>query len=414
MTQISPIAELEATRLLGLFKYSPDQERDDHGRFGEGSGSGEIVDRVGQKYSVTHSLLEDGTGNTQHNYDVRPEGSRGNPVASMTLDRNADHVAIIGVQQSYQRKGIGTALYNHVEQHLGRSLNPGPNLSPAARSFWRVRSVGKLLKAAPSLPPANPDDQSEAAKRARRKIQQEVNDTLGDMRDRVPGEAADAFEANDNATEAMDSINLDAFDDLATGAIPTALHDVYVNAGQKALDTLQVDDTAIVDLFNKRAADYARERGAELVGKRWVNDVLVDNPDARWCISQTTRDGLRDMIVKSYEDGKTPVQLAKQIEDSYLFSESRSQMIASTETAKASVQGTLGAWQESGVVKGKAWQMSNDHDQDDECNDNEDAGVIGLDEDFPSGDDGPPAHPRCMCAVYASLEGPDERSESVV
>jgi SPP1 gp7 family putative phage head morphogenesis protein len=296
MTQISPIAELEATRLLGLFKYSEDQPRDEKG----------------------------------------------------------------------------------------------------------------LLKAAPSLPPADPDDQSEAAKRARRNIKKEVGDTLDVMRDRVPGEAADAYEANDNADEAMDAINLDDFDDLATGAIPTALHDVYVNAGQKALDSLQVDDTAIVDLFNKRAADYARERAAEMVGKRWVNDALVDNPNAKWAISQTTRDGLHDMIVKSYEDGKTPVQLAKQIEDSYLFSESRAQMIASTETAKASVSGSLGAWKESGVVKGKAWQMSNDHDQDDECDENEDAGIIDLDDDFPSGDDGPPAHPRCMCAVYASLEGSDD------
>ena len=38
MTQISPIAEQEATRLMGLFKYSEDQPRDDHGRFGESSG----------------------------------------------------------------------------------------------------------------------------------------------------------------------------------------------------------------------------------------------------------------------------------------------------------------------------------------------------------------------------------------
>jgi hypothetical protein len=312
MPQISPIAELEATRLAGLFKYSPDQPR--------------------------------------------------------TFDYPFD-------QTPFRWEGVA--------------------------------------KAAPSLPPADPDDQSEAAKRARRNIKREVGDTLDGMRDRVPGEAADAYDANDNADEAMDGINLDALDDLATGAIPAALHDVYVNAGKKALDSLGVDDTAIVDLFNKRAADYARERGAELVGKRWVNDALVENPDARWCISQTTRDGLRDMIVKSYEDGKTPVQLAKQIEDSYLFSESRALNIARTETSKASVQGSLGAWQESGVVKGKFSQTSNNPNVCDLCQDNEDAGVIGLDEDFPSGDDGPPYHPGgCQCALVASLEGPDDEDDA--
>ena len=46
MTQISPIAELEATRLAGLFKYSPDQERDEHGRWTVGGASvSEIMDR---------------------------------------------------------------------------------------------------------------------------------------------------------------------------------------------------------------------------------------------------------------------------------------------------------------------------------------------------------------------------------
>ena len=385
MTQLSPVAEMEATRLASLFKYSPDQERDGHGRFGEGGATGlsAKAEELSQRAKESRDPKDFDAASSAHLDAAMAHGEAG---ATASADRVVEYT-------------------EKAKYHLARSKS-------LDRSALYIRSGGKrvdkLAKAAPSLPPADPDDQSDAARRALRNIKKEVGDTLDGMRDRVPQDAADAYEANDNADEAMDVIDLDDLDALAAGAIPAALHDVYVNAGQRALDSLKVDDTAIVDLFNRRAANYARERAAELVGKRWVNDVLVENPDAKWCIKQSTRDDLRDMIVKSYEDGRTPAQLARQIEGSFLFSDARAEMIARTETAKASVQGSLGAWQESGVVKGKSWQMSNDHDQDDECNENEDAGVIDLDDDFPSGDDGPPAHPNCMCVCVASLEGPED------
>ena len=273
-------------------------------------------------------------------------------------------------------------------------------------------SAQALLKADPKTPlPADPDDKSDAAKRTRRSIKREVSGTFESMRETIPQEVADAFEHNDNADEAMDAVDLGALDKFASDAISDALHDVFVNAGHRALDSLGVDDDKIIDIFNQRAADYAHNRAAELVGRKWVNGKLVDNPDARWAISETTRDGLRGMITKSYEEGKTPAQLADQIEKSFLFSEDRAEMIARTETAKASVQGSLGAWKDSGVVKGKSWQMSNDHDQDDECDTNEDDGVIGIDDTFSSGDDGPPAHPNCDCVCIPSLEGPEDEEE---
>jgi hypothetical protein len=35
----------------------------------------------------------------------------------------------------------------------------------------------------------------------------------------------------------------------------------------------------------------------------------------------------------------------------------------------------------------------------DQCVDNAEASPIPVDDDFPSGDDAPPAHPNCVCAV---------------
>jgi hypothetical protein len=43
--------------------------------------------------------------------------------------------------------------------------------------------------------------------------------------------------------------------------------------------------------------------------------------------------------------------------------------------------------------------LSAGHDDDDECNDAADDGVIPLDQDFSVGVDAPPLHPRCNCSV---------------
>ena len=39
------------------------------------------------------------------------------------------------------------------------------------------------------------------------------------------------------------------------------------------------------------------------------------------------------------------------------------------------------------------------------------AGAIGLDEDFPSGDDAPPAHPNCVCDVAAITSKDDDNED---
>lgn len=139
------------------------------------------------------------------------------------------------------------------------------------------------------------------------------------------------------------------------------------------------------------------------MGKRVVNGIVIENPDARWAITESTRDSLRTLVESAYSDGFSPAQLKTKIQDNYGFSPQRAKLIAKTETAKASVQGSLGGWKRSGLVQGKESLLSDDHDLDDECDENVGAGVVPLDEDFPSGDDGPPYHPGCNCSVVAEL-----------
>ena len=76
-------------------------------------------------------------------------------------------------------------------------------------------------------------------------------------------------------------------------------------------------------------------------------------------------------------------------------------MIARTETAMADVQGNMAAYRASSVVTGKEWILGDDACED--CVANSEVGSIGLADLFPSGDDGPPAHPNCRCDLLPTL-----------
>ena len=179
---------------------------------------------------------------------------------------------------------------------------------------------------------------------------------------------------------------------------------VAKDAGMKALGQLALDDDSdLTDQVSEDAIAWAKERGAELVGKRWVGDTLVDNPDAEWAITDSTRIMVNEIITTGVDEGLSADALADRLAESYAFSPDRAYTIARTELAYAHTQGNLVAWRASGVVEGKESILSQDHVGDDECNQNADEGPIPLDKNFGSGDDGPPYHPNCECALVAVL-----------
>ena len=210
----------------------------------------------------------------------------------------------------------------------------------------------------------------------------------------------------------LDGLNMSLFDDLFNG-VADSLTNVYDDGGRRGLKQLLIDDDDIFDLVAQDALDWAKGRAAELVGKKWIDGKLVDNPNPKWSITEATRDGIKGMIEEAYSAGSSPAELAKNLEGSYSFSKYRAKLVAKTETAKASVSGTLNGWKRSGLVEGKSSLLSDDHDGDDECDENEDDGVIPIDEDFSSGDDGPPYHPGCNCTLVAELldDEEDEKDE---
>jgi len=205
---------------------------------------------------------------------------------------------------------------------------------------------------------------------------------------------------DDLVNAVLRELELEGYEDEVIRAVRPLIEEAFRDAGMYGLEQVGVDVTAEAkkNLFETAKA-FAEERAAELVGKRVVAGELIDNPDPRWAITETTRDGLRDLVTNAIDQGDSPKELADAIEEAYAFSESRAEMIARTELAYAHVQGNVEAWRESEVVEMKQSILGDNHDDEDECDDAADEGPIALEDDFEMGEFGPPYHPNCVCAV---------------
>ena len=142
---------------------------------------------------------------------------------------------------------------------------------------------------------------------------------------------------------------------------------------------------------DEAAVEWADDRAAELVTE----------------IDETTREDIQASVIKAFEDGLNRDQLAAVIQENQSFSEYRSTLIAQTELSLTTGNAHLIGWKESGVVEGKTWLLSSDHPEEDECDLNAKAGVVPIDQPFPSGDMTNPAHPGCWCTVAAQVGGLD-------
>lgn len=216
--------------------------------------------------------------------------------------------------------------------------------------------------------------------------------------------------AGDNPPPDIDAI-LAAIDFAAWDALAGQIQPELEDAAREAVATvfatlsLTTDNSDIFALSDRQAVEYAEQRAAEMVGKKWVNGQLVDNPNAEWAITDTTRTELRQLITDAFEEKQTPAELAKQIDSAFVFSEGRAEMIAQTETAMAQTAATVQTGKNFGALT-KTVQMSNLHDIDDECDDANDAGEVPIDEPYPGGSLHVPLHPRCMCVEMVHVPKP--------
>lgn len=200
--------------------------------------------------------------------------------------------------------------------------------------------------------------------------------------------------------------DLDALIAIDWAALPPdiqeALAEVAVEGAAFGLAQLSVDQPGMINKANTVASAWAEDRAAEMVGMKWVDGKLVQNPSAQWAISDSTRDRLKTIIQTAFDDETPMNDLISQIQESALFSVNRAETVARTEVSLAQNQGNLLGWKTSGLVKQVSWVLSSEHDatSDCQCEDNADEGPYNVDEvpDFP-------AHPNCMCNLQTTLIG---------
>ena len=208
------------------------------------------------------------------------------------------------------------------------------------------------------------------------------------------------------------------FVDLEDLAGDETMADLALDSVAEAVAKIGVDlPEDLVNQVNDAAVAIARDRAAELVGMKVLDDgSIVDNPDAEWAITDSTRDMIRDAIADGLADNIGRDEIIANISNLTGFSDDRAELIAETEIARANSQASLEGYRgaaQAGVTVKKEWLIASDNVCDD-CTDNADAGPIDLDEDFPSGDDAPPQHPNCRCSLSPVVydESADEGDDS--
>lgn len=169
-------------------------------------------------------------------------------------------------------------------------------------------------------------------------------------------------------------------------------------------------ESAIASAIAGAAETVARELATEsTLSETAASRYLRDNSLTKLTgeLQAETVDQLRGALADAWQQGGSYTQMVDAVKETFeSFSEVRAGMIAQTESNDAYNWGRVELASSAGFEE-KAWDP--DGNACPVCLDNVDAGWIGIDEEFPSGDDAPTAHPNCDCSVSfrkaSGLEG---------
>lgn len=140
------------------------------------------------------------------------------------------------------------------------------------------------------------------------------------------------------------------------------------------------------ELANNAAAQWAIEYGRTLTGQ----------------LAQTTTARIQREIARFITSGETLEDLIDRVQGGYMYSRSRAEAIAVTETTRAYARGSLESYKAAGAIAGKRWNTAMDEIVCIYCN-SVNGQEVALDSQFTStvmgSIDSPPAHTRCRCWV---------------
>jgi hypothetical protein len=206
-------------------------------------------------------------------------------------------------------------------------------------------------------------------------------------------------------------IDLSDMDAIATDAV-NELESVMAESGRKSILQIGISEQSIFGIINEASHDYAKNRAAEMVGKKWVNGKLVDNPNAEWVITDTSRDSIRSLVERVITGKLRATDLRQAIINAETFSKERAEMITRTELVTANAKGamrSLFAAEEAGLKVKKIWDSTGEACPI--CLANTRVGAIDLRAVFPSGHLMPTAHPSCRCTLASEIDYGDEEED---
>ncbi len=178
----------------------------------------------------------------------------------------------------------------------------------------------------------------------------------------------------------------------ANTILPTSIHPLRFPVTN--VETSEYND-AIRSAIMGAVSTMGGSTMGEDAASRWLRDNSLTKLTGDF--SATSINRLRDAVADAWDAGGSFEQVVSAIRNTFEdFSSTRAEMIAQTEVNDAYNHGRIYTAVNAGFDE-KAW------DPDGEacpiCMDNVDAGWIGIDEDFPSGDFAPTAHPNCDCSI---------------
>lgn len=168
----------------------------------------------------------------------------------------------------------------------------------------------------------------------------------------------------------------------------------------EGLMQLNAKENGLFSSADNISSVYAKNRAVEIIGKKYDDSKIVDNPDAKFVIAKTTKDDLEDIVEKATKDEVSIEELENRILAAGTFSDLRSQLISKTETAMAQVKGHTSVWAEYPQTLSKvAIKLSDDHDVYDICDELSENGPYEI-SNMPL----IPAHPNCACSVIGIVK----------
>lgn len=203
---------------------------------------------------------------------------------------------------------------------------------------------------------------------------------------------------------------LHAQDVYLSGPLRQVLHDLYTEAylvgdrsAQAVLASAGQGVGPVAEWGRWRAGD---PQAARLILSADGRDVglanLLANADVViTSIARGRLDELAAVLADGLEQGRSPDEIGQALRG-IVDDPRRAYMIAVTETTRAVSAATLARYRDSGV-EAKEWATALDERVCPLCNGNQGDGVIPVAAVFSSGDDSPPAHPLCRCALMPAV-----------